>query len=55
MKCGKFTDESGVIAEMLKSSGGTFRNAVLDLFNDVIKPGAELPETWTRTRLVLTF
>ena len=55
MKSGKSKDQSGIVAEMLKASSNRFRDNVLDLFNDILDPNAEVPETWKRTRLVVLF
>ena len=55
MKCGKCKDQSGIVAEMLKASSNCFRGNVLDLFNDVLDPSAEIPETWKKTRLIVLF
>ncbi|CAK0840273.1 unnamed protein product [Prorocentrum cordatum] len=50
MNCVKCKDQSGIVAEMLKASSNRFRGNVLDLFNDVLDPGAAIPETWKKTR-----
>ena len=55
MKSGRCADESGIVAEMLKCSGRRFRGQLLELFNDILKPGSEPPDSWRKTRLVVLF
>ena len=55
MKSGKARDRSGVIAEMIKMGGSLLHDSILDLFNDVLKGGAEPPSSWKHTRLVVIF
>ena len=53
MKGGKCSNQSGVIAEMRKCGSSCFREAVLGMFNEVLKPDKEPPNTWRQTKLVV--
>ena len=53
MKAGKAKDTAGIVAEMLTQGGTCLHEAILDLFNDILLPQAELPESWKKTRLVV--
>ena len=53
LKNSKAGDTGGVVAEMLKNGGQSVHTAVLDLFNDILRPTAASPETWKRTRLTV--
>jgi len=55
MKTGKARDVSGIVAEMIKHGGANLQAAILELFNDVLKPETPTPETWKRTRLTVIF
>ena len=48
LKKGRCKDGSGLIAEMIKSGGSVLASTLLDLYNEVIKPDASIPETWKR-------
>ena len=39
----------GIVAEMLKSGGTEVEKALLDLYNEAIKPGAAIPSKWKET------
>eukprot|EP00959_Pyramimonas_sp_CCMP1952_P292411 6115634-Pyramimonas_sp.AAC.1 len=51
MKDGKCKDSAGVVAEMLKHSGRKLREGILPLFNAVLHPDKEPPESRRPTRL----
>ena len=55
VKCGRAHDGAGVAAEMLKYGGEHLRKAVLDLFNEVLKPQNEVPDSWRHTKLLVLF
>ena len=55
LKNGKTKDGAGIAAEMLKQGGDDLHIAILDLFNDVLAPGASPPDTWKRSRLKVIF
>ena len=45
MKNGKAKDQAGIVVEMMKASGEQFRAFMLDLFNEVLNPTKEPPES----------
>lgn len=49
IKSGKAKDLKGIVAEMLKHGGDCLNMAILDLFNDAIRPEAEHPQDWKTT------
>ena len=44
MKNGKTTDNSCIVAEMLKCGGKEFRERMAELFTEIVKPHAAIPE-----------
>ena len=55
MRNGKAKDSGGIIAEMIKDGNGDLWDAVLEMFNDILKPDHEPPAAWKRSRLVVIF
>ena len=55
LKKGRCKDGSGLIAEMIKSGGSVLASTLLDLYNEVIKPDASIPETWKRSTISVIF
>ena len=55
LKNGKSADVVGVAAEMLKNGGCSLQAALLNLYNDIIKPGAVAPQAWKQTQLKVLF
>ena len=51
----KAGDEKGVVAELLKSCGDSMLGILASVFSEILKPSAEVPETWKRTRLKVLF
>ena len=48
-------DQSGMIAEMIKNGGKKFRQVLLDLYNEVTKSNACLPQQWKSTVIKVIF
>ena len=55
MKSGKAKDSSGIVAEMVKYGGDILHDAILCLFNDILREDAVPPDTWQHTRLTVIF
>ena len=55
MKPGKASDAKGVCAEMFSVDCPILHELVLEIFNDVVKPGAQPPAEWRSSRLVVLF
>ena len=55
MRLGRARDMSGIIAEMIKIDCFLLHEMILDLFNDVLMPGAQPPTEWRKSRLVVIF
>ena len=55
MKNGKAQDDQGVVAEMIKHGSEELWQLILDLFNDVLSPIMEPPDSWRHSRLVVLF
>ena len=51
----KACDTNGMVAEFLKASGEPMRKVVADVFSDLLKPPAEVPNYWRETRLKVIF
>ncbi len=47
---GKACDESGIISEMIKDGCDHLWECMLDLFNDVLSPTREPPQTWRKSK-----
>ena len=48
-------DEAGIIVQMLKEGCEELLECILDLFNEVLRPELDPPQTWRRTKLVVIF
>ena len=46
LKNGKARDRSGILAEMIKYGGDAVKQVLLNLYNEVIKPGGATPTQW---------
>ena len=44
-------DASGLIAEMFKTSGYHMRDALLNLYNEIIQPQPQIPSIWKHKRI----
>ena len=53
MKNSKAKDSAGIVAEMLKQSGLALKEAMLDIFNDVLAPDRHPPQTLKETQLIV--
>ena len=51
----KACDTNGMVAELLEASGKPMRKVVDDVFSDLLKPAAEVPNYWRETRLKVIF
>ena len=51
MKPGKAAGPSGIVTEMLKSSGTSGTNLIVDLINEIIKYG-EVPSDWESSYII---
>lgn len=49
MKNNKCSDASGIVVELLKEGSQMLVEIILDLFNDILDPGAEIPSKWRLT------
>ena len=55
MKSGKAWDDSGVVAEMIKDGNQDLHAALLDLFNDTLAWGREVPSQRKKPRLTVIY
>ena len=55
LKSGKCKDGSGLIAEMIKAGGDLLASILLDMYNEVIKPDATIPDAWKRSIISVVF
>ena len=55
LKNKKAPDKSGIIAEMLKNGGEALKHALLELYNEIIKPNATPPQQWKRTQITVIY
>ena len=55
MKNGRCRDESGLVAEMLKSGGDVMHTCIKELFNDVLQCDKPSPASWSTNRLIVLF
>ena len=47
----KSADQAGVVAELLKACDEKVLELIAALFNDVMDPQAQIPQTWCMTKL----
>ena len=55
LKRGKAKDCAGIFCDMMKDGCGLLNELLLDLFNEVLKPGREPPASWRESVLVVLF
>ena len=55
LRNGKASDKAGIIAEMLKGGGDKLHDALLNLYNEVIKRDATTPEQWKRAHIMVIY
>jgi hypothetical protein len=55
MKPDKAADAQGICAEMISVDCPVLHDLILEVFNDVLKPGSEPPAEWRSSRLVVLF
>jgi hypothetical protein len=55
MKPGKAADAQGICAEMISVDCPVLHDLILEVFNDVLRPGGEPPAEWRSSRLVVLF
>ena len=55
LKSGKSRDRAGVCAEMLKNGGDLLMDAILQLFNDLLKPNSLPPGLWRESSITVLF
>ena len=55
MKNGKTTDNSCIVAEMLKFGGKELRQMMAELFTEILRPHAAIPEYWRQTTVKVLY
>ena len=55
LKNGKCKDTAGIRAEMLKNTGSSMRNVLMDLFNSILHGTLEAPKAWKHSVITVLY